>query len=100
MSLYANLLNPKADASASISGAPIFYDSDNKDDAAAKKEANPGMSCQLVDTNLSEDLAANDDGPHLHPSRSLALSTDSSSPNQPKEAREIRLPQSDPPILK
>lgn len=45
MSLYANLLNPKADASASISGAPVLYDSGNKDDAAAKKEAKPGMLC-------------------------------------------------------
>lgn len=43
MSLYANLLNPKADASASISGAPVLYDNGSKDDAAAKKEANAGM---------------------------------------------------------
>lgn len=43
MSLYANLLNPKADASsASISGAPVLYDKDNAS-AAKKDAANTGM---------------------------------------------------------
>lgn len=41
MSLYANLLNPKAaDASStSVSGAPVLYDSE---EAALKKDVNPG----------------------------------------------------------
>lgn len=43
MSLYANLLNPKADASASISGAPVLYDNGDKEDSAPKREVNPGM---------------------------------------------------------
>lgn len=53
MSLYANLLHPKADAAAaSISGAPVLYDSGNKDDAAAKKEAaSAGMSGRLGRTH-------------------------------------------------
>lgn len=42
MSLYANLLNPKADASASISGAPVLYDNGDKEDSAPKRELNPG----------------------------------------------------------
>lgn len=47
MSLYANLLNPKAAAaaaSAAVSGAPVLYDSGDKDDAS-RKEVNPGMRC-------------------------------------------------------
>lgn len=45
MSLYANLLNPKADASATVSGAPVVYDNGEKDDAAAaKKDAISGTS--------------------------------------------------------
>lgn len=46
MSLYANLLNTKADSSASISGAPVLYDNGEKDDASAKKEVNPGAQGQ------------------------------------------------------
>lgn len=53
MSLYANLLNPKADPSASISGAPVLYDND---DAAAKKEVNPGMPGQQPTFSLSLSL--------------------------------------------
>lgn len=41
MSLYANLLNPKPDSSASISSAPVLYDNNDKDDAA-KKDVNSG----------------------------------------------------------
>lgn len=45
MSLYANLLNPKADASATVSGAPVVYDNADRDDTAAvKKDFIPGMS--------------------------------------------------------
>lgn len=43
LSLYANLLNPKTDAQATVSGAPVVYDSGKKDDAAVKKEVNQGM---------------------------------------------------------
>lgn len=43
LSLYANLLNPKADAQATVSGVPVVYDSGKKDDAAVKKEVNQGM---------------------------------------------------------
>lgn len=46
MSLYANLLNPKADSSTSISGAPVLYGNNDKEDPASKKEANPGTSGQ------------------------------------------------------
>lgn len=45
MSLYANLLNPKADPSATVSGAPVVYDNGEKEDASAKKDAIPGRSC-------------------------------------------------------
>lgn len=41
MSLYANLLNPKPDSSASISSAPVLYDHNDKDDSA-KKDVNSG----------------------------------------------------------
>lgn len=45
MSLYANLLNPTADASATVSGAPVVYDNGEKDDAApVKKDAISGTS--------------------------------------------------------
>lgn len=43
LSLYANLLDPKADPQATVSGAPVVYDSGKKDDAAVKKEANQGQ---------------------------------------------------------
>lgn len=43
LSLYANLLDPKADSQATVSGAPVVYDSGKKDDAAVKKEANQGQ---------------------------------------------------------
>lgn len=43
LSLYANLLNPKADAQATVSGAPVVYDNGKKEDAAVKKEVNQGM---------------------------------------------------------
>lgn len=42
LSLYANLLDPKADSQATVSGAPVVYDSGKKDDAAVKKEINQG----------------------------------------------------------
>lgn len=42
LSLYANLLNPKADAQATVSGAPVVYDNGKKEDAAVKKEVNQG----------------------------------------------------------
>lgn len=41
MSLYANLLNPKSDSTASISSGPVLYDNGDKDDAA-RKDVNPG----------------------------------------------------------
>jgi hypothetical protein len=45
MSLYANLLDPKAGASATVSGAPVVYHNGEKDDAAvAKKDAISGTS--------------------------------------------------------
>ncbi|KAJ4401239.1 hypothetical protein N0V82_010881 [Gnomoniopsis sp. IMI 355080] len=47
MSLYANLLNPKPDASASISSAPVLYDNGDKDDAA-KKDVNPALRFQPI----------------------------------------------------
>jgi hypothetical protein len=42
LSLYANLLDPKADSQATVSGAPVVYDSGKKDNTAAKKELNQG----------------------------------------------------------
>lgn len=48
MSLYANLLNPNADAAASVSGAPVLYDTGERDDSAVKKEVNPGMPRQAT----------------------------------------------------
>lgn len=42
LSLYANLLNPKADAQATVSGAPVVYDNGKKEDPAVKKEVNQG----------------------------------------------------------
>lgn len=68
MSLYANLLNPKADSSASISGAPVLYDNGNKDDAAAKKDANPGMSRRAA-IGASRELRATLSSPDLRLAR-------------------------------
>ncbi|KAL1846759.1 hypothetical protein Daus18300_014161 [Diaporthe australafricana] len=48
LSLYANLLNPKADAQATVSGAPVVYDSGKKDDAAVKKEVNQALRFQPI----------------------------------------------------
>ncbi|KUI72889.1 hypothetical protein VM1G_08577 [Cytospora mali] len=49
MSLYANLLNPKADSSATVSGAPVVYGNGEKEgDAAAKKEAIPALRFQPI----------------------------------------------------
>ncbi|KAK2615000.1 hypothetical protein N8I77_001780 [Diaporthe amygdali] len=48
LSLYANLLNPKADAQATVSGAPVVYDSGKKDDSAAKKEVNQALRFQPI----------------------------------------------------
>lgn len=44
MSLYANLLDPKADATTSISRAPVLFSQSDeaKDDAATKKPVDPG----------------------------------------------------------
>lgn len=47
MSLYANLLNPKPDSSASISSAPVLYDNGDKDDVA-KKDVNPALRFQPI----------------------------------------------------
>lgn len=70
LSLYANLLNPKADAQATVSGAPVVYDSGKKDDAAVKKEVNQGMQmlralrgpdtrlCQLCQPELTTSSSA------------------------------------------
>lgn len=51
LSLYANLLDPKADSQATVSGAPVVYDSGKKDDAAVKKEVNQGKL--LLHTRVS-----------------------------------------------
>ncbi|ROV98822.1 hypothetical protein VPNG_08402 [Cytospora leucostoma] len=48
MSLYANLLNPKADASATVSGAPVVYDNGEKEDASVKKDAIPALRFQPI----------------------------------------------------
>lgn len=61
MSLYANLLDSKGDSSASISSAPVLYaqagtGSDSKDDAAAKKAADPGTSSICPDRGVFNKL--------------------------------------------
>ncbi|KAK7744590.1 hypothetical protein SLS53_003476 [Cytospora paraplurivora] len=48
MSLYANLLNPKADPSATVSGAPVVYDNGEKEDASVKKDAVPALRFQPI----------------------------------------------------
>ncbi|ROV90558.1 hypothetical protein VSDG_07442 [Cytospora chrysosperma] len=49
MSLYANLLNPKSDASATVSGAPVVYQNGEKEDAAAaKKDAISALRFQPI----------------------------------------------------
>ncbi|KAG6359636.1 hypothetical protein INS49_013159 [Diaporthe citri] len=48
LSLYANLLNPKADAQATVSGAPVVYDNAKKEDAAVKKEINQTLRFQPI----------------------------------------------------
>ncbi|KAI7776996.1 hypothetical protein LA080_004222 [Diaporthe eres] len=48
LSLYANLLNPKADAQATVSGAPVVYDNGKKEDAAVKKEVNQALRFQPI----------------------------------------------------
>jgi hypothetical protein len=59
MSLYANLLDPASDssASASISRAPVlFKQSDDKDDAASKKPLDPGAAHSVLDCTTPHTL--------------------------------------------
>ncbi|KAG8168985.1 hypothetical protein KVR01_001734 [Diaporthe batatas] len=48
LSLYANLLDPKADSQATVSGAPVVYDGGKKDDDAVKKEINQALRFQPI----------------------------------------------------
>ncbi|KAK1770891.1 hypothetical protein QBC33DRAFT_526078, partial [Phialemonium atrogriseum] len=50
MSLYANLLDPKADATTSISRAPVLFSQSDeaKDDAATKKPVDPALRFQPI----------------------------------------------------
>lgn len=52
LSLYANLLNPKADAQATVSGAPVVYDNGKKEDAAVKKEVSQGKQRLHTDFHI------------------------------------------------
>lgn len=96
LSLYANLLNPKADAQATVSGAPVVYDNGKKEDAAVKKEVNQGMPrldpCLLV-RPFSETVSARSTQPNFIPPLSLAISANTPTSNTSEESGQASLSQ-------
>lgn len=89
LSLYANLLNPKADAQATVSGAPVVYDNGKKEDAAVKKEVNQGMQefyPRLLARPFSESLSTQPTQTNCIPTLSLAISANTPTTNTSEES--------------
>lgn len=89
LSLYANLLNPKADAQATVSGAPVVYDNGKKEDAAVKKEVNQGMQRsypRLLARPFSESLSTRPTQTNCIPTLSLAISANTPTTNTSEES--------------
>lgn len=102
LSLYANLLNPKADAQATVSGAPVVYDNGKKEDAAVKKEVNQGMprSCpRLLVRPFSETLPARPTQTNYVPPLSLAIPANTPTTNTSEEGGQTSISQVNTPVI-
>lgn len=95
LSLYANLLNPKADAQATVSGAPVVYDSGKKDDAVVKKEVNQGAQIpqRPPAPPCFETLSTLPPETNCIPLLSLAVPANTSPTDTPEESGQTGLPQ-------